>query len=82
MFVPCLLKTGLWILGDSLALQEIISAHRKTLQAGKPYRPVFMTLTGRYGNPPTDGFGADDQGAFYASQLVRVTPTGACSPAN
>jgi hypothetical protein len=82
VFVPCLLKTGLWILGDSPALQKIISAHSKTLKAGKPYRPVFMTLAGRYAKPKTDGFGADYQGAFYASELVRVTPKGACSDGN
>jgi hypothetical protein len=41
-----------------------------------------MILAGKYGQPPADGFGAEYKGAFYAAQMVRVTPNGNCQKGN
>ncbi len=45
-FRPCSGKTDLWILGDSPALSEIITAYRKGAADRKRYAPLFMVLAG------------------------------------
>jgi len=77
-FQPCTGKTDLWILGDSPALKEIIAAYRKGMSSRKPYAPLFMVLAGKSAERPTDGFGREYEGAFLATQLVRVWPRGNC----
>ena len=77
-FQPCSRKTDLWILGESPALKEIIAAHRKALPDRKRYAPLFMVLAGKYAEPPADGLGKEYDGAFFATQLVRVWPRGNC----
>jgi len=77
-FLPCSGETDLWLLGNSPALNEIMAAHRQALPDRKRYAPVFMTLAGRYSARPTDGFGAQFEGAFFATQLVQVWPRGNC----
>jgi hypothetical protein len=78
-FQPCSGKTALWIPGDSPALSEIIAAYRKGLPDRKQYAPLFMVLAGKYADRPTDGFGREYEGAFLATQLVRVWPRGNCN---
>jgi len=77
-FLPCSGKTDLWLLGSSPALKEIMGAHRQALPDRKRYPPLFMILTGKYTARPADGFGAQYEGAFFATQLVRVSPKGNC----
>lgn len=77
-FAPCSRDADHWLLGNSPALQEIVKVYRETLPNPRPYTPLFMTLAGRFAEPPTDGFGADYESAFFATQLVRVSPKGNC----
>ena len=77
-FLPCSRKKELWLMGNSPALDEVKAAYGKALPEAMPYTPVFMTLSGRTGRPPADGFGADYEAAFFATRLVRVFPQGNC----
>ena len=77
-FLPCSYKKTLWLMGNSPALDEIMAACGKALTGAMPYKPIFMTLAGRAGKPSADGFGADFEGAFLATRLVRVFPQGNC----
>ena len=77
-FQPCSNKTEHWLAGDSAALKEITAAYQKALPGAKPYTPLFMSLAGNVKAPPADGFGADYDGAFYATRLVQVLPAGNC----
>ena len=77
-FLPCDSKTEHWLLGDSPALEEIISAYRAALPKAEPYTPLFMILTGSVADPPPDGFGADYDAALYATRLAKVQLTGNC----
>jgi hypothetical protein len=77
-FVPCSGNRALWLLGNSPAYQEIMTAYQESLPNAKPYIPLFMILAGKYAPRPTDGFGAQYGGAFLATQLVRVWPKGNC----
>lgn len=77
-FVPCSGEGELWLLGPSPALEEIVAAARTALPDARPYTPIFMVLGGSDAPRPTEGFGADYKGAFYAAQLVRVSPRGNC----
>lgn len=79
-FRPCERSDALWLVGQSPVMKEIISAYRKALPDGKAYQPLFVVLTGKLVDPPTDGFGADYDGAFLATQLVRVAPGKSCDP--
>jgi hypothetical protein len=78
-FEPCFRKEALWLMGLSPALKEIIAAYRRALPNKKTYRSLFMVLTGGLVGPPADGFGADYEAAFYATQLVRVAPGENCT---
>jgi hypothetical protein len=77
-FVPCSQARALWLPGNSPALNEVMSAYRKTLLNPMPYTPLFVTLAGKIVNPPTDGFGAEYEASFFASQLVHMFPQGNC----
>ncbi len=77
-FVPCSLARPLWLPGNSPALNEVMSAYRKTLVNPMPYTPLFVTLAGKIVKPPTDGFGAGYEASFFASQLVQMFPQGNC----
>ncbi len=77
-FGPCSDETDLWLLGNSPALNEIMAAHRRVRPDRKRYAPLFMVLSGRYADRPADGFGAQYEGAFFATQLVQVWPRGNC----
>jgi hypothetical protein len=77
-FLPCSQKRDLWLLGNSPAMREIVAAYRQTLPNPKPYTPLFMVLAGSYMERPTDGFGAEYEGGFLATQLVQVWPKGNC----
>jgi hypothetical protein len=55
-----------------------MTAYRKALPAPVPYTPLFMTLAGKTTKPPADGFGADYDASFSATQLVHVFPQGNC----
>lgn len=77
-FRPCSAGCDLWLLGHSQALNEIIAAYRKTLPSPAPYSPLFMTLAGRFAEPPAESFGEAFEGAFLATQLVQVWPKGNC----
>jgi hypothetical protein len=76
--LPCSRKTDLWILGNSPALKEIMTAYRQALPNPKPYTPLFMVLAGKHAARPADGFGALYEAAFFATQLVQVWSRGNC----
>jgi hypothetical protein len=78
-FEPCFRKEALWLMGLSPALKEIIAAYRRALPNAKTYRSLFMILAGELVGPPADGFGADYEAAFLATQLVRVAPGENCT---
>jgi len=78
LFLPCSGEADLWLLGNSPALTDIIAAHRQALTDRKRYAPLFMVLAGKYRAPSTDGFGAEYDGSFFATQLLRVWPRGNC----
>jgi len=78
-FEPCFRKEALWLMGLSPALKEIIATYRRALRNKETYRSLFMVLTGELVGPPADGFGADYEAAFYATQLVRVAPEDNCT---
>lgn len=77
-FEPCGRKDVLWLMGKSPAFEAIITAYRRERPGGDAYRPLLMVLTGKWVNPPADGFGADYDAAFLATLLVRVVPRGRC----
>jgi hypothetical protein len=77
-FVPCSPASALWLAGNSPALNEVLSAYRKTLINPMPYTPLFVTLAGKIVKPPADGFGAGYEASFFASQLVQMFPQGNC----
>jgi hypothetical protein len=77
-FRPCGKQTELWLMGPSPALTAIISAYHQVVPDLKRYRPVFMVLAGRQVDPPRHGLGADYNGAFLATRLVRVAPKASC----
>jgi hypothetical protein len=77
-FKPCIIQMDLWLMGQSPDLQAIMAAYRQAMPAPKHYRPIFMVLAGKQVEPPTHGFGADYDGAFMATRLVRVTPGANC----
>jgi hypothetical protein len=77
-FVPCQEKTDLWLLGNSPALQDVMDTYRKILPKAKPYTPIFMILAGKFAKAPTDGFGAEYEGAFLVAQLVHTPTAGHC----
>jgi hypothetical protein len=77
-FIPCDAKDDLWLLGNSLALDNIIASHKQMTDGFPPYTPVFTILSGRETAPPSEGFGADYKGAFLASQFVHAWPKGNC----
>jgi hypothetical protein len=75
---PCSRKRELWLLGNSPALKDVMTAYREVLPSPEPYTPLFMIVSGKFADPPTDGFGAEYQGAFFIRQLIRVSPKGNC----
>ncbi len=77
-FAPCPGTTDLWLTGNATAMNGIAAAYRRALPEPEPYTPLFMTLAGRSGKPPSEGFGAEYAGSFFATQLVRVSPKGNC----
>ena len=77
-FRPCGRQADLWLLGQSPALKLIMVAHHDAPARLEPYTRVFMVLAGRITERPTDGFGADYDAAFLATQFVRVWPKGKC----
>ena len=77
-FTPCSGKRELWLLGNSPAFKDVMTAYREVLPSPEPYTPLFMIVTGKFADHPTDGFGAEYQGAFFIRQLVRVSPKGNC----
>jgi hypothetical protein len=78
-FAPCFRKEALWLMGLSPTLKEIMAAYRRALPNAKTYRSLFMVLAGELVGPPADGFGADYEAAFLATQLVRVAPGENCT---
>ena len=78
-FKPCQQKKELWLRGDSPALSQITVAYGEVRPNPKLYRPLFMVLAGKTAKPPINGFGAEYEAAFIATQLVRVMPDGSCS---
>lgn len=77
-FLPCREKAQRWLLGDSLALPEIMAVYQQTLADLPPYAPLFMVLTGVSAPRPEDGFGNDYGAAFRADKLLEADPRGYC----
>jgi hypothetical protein len=71
-FRPCNGENDLWLMGSSPALKAIMAAYRQVLPDPKDYGSVIMLLSGQPVDPPAHGFGADYDGAFLATRLVRV----------
>ncbi len=78
-FQPCDAEDDLWLMGQSLALNGIMSAYRQELPDQKDYRPLFMILAGERVKAPPDGFGANYEAGFLATHLVRVVPGANCT---
>jgi hypothetical protein len=78
-FEPCEGKQALWLMGNGAALKEIMNTYNKALPMGKPYQKLFMLLGGKLTNAPADGFGAEYEAGFIASQLVSVVLDGSCT---
>lgn len=78
-FRPCLQEKEHWLQGDSPALSQIMVAYGEAMPHPKLYLPLFVILAGKTAMPPKEGFGADYEAAFLATQLVRVMPDGNCS---
>lgn len=78
-FRPCEGHTDWWLMGQSPALKAIFSAYRQAVPDQEDYRPVFMVLAGKPVEPPAHGFGAEFDGAFLATRLVRVAPGARCT---
>jgi len=77
-FQPCGSQMDLWLMGQSPALRAIMAAYNQAMPDPENYRPVFMVLAGKPVDPPTRGFGADYDGAFQATRLLRVAPEASC----
>ena len=77
-FRPCPGKPDLWLTGSSPALKEIMAGYWDALPDKKPYTPLFMTLAGKFDASPAEGFGAEYESGFWATQLVQVWPKGNC----
>ena len=77
-FLPCSQARELWLPGNSPALNEVMGTYRKVLPGLIPYTPLFMTLAGKTAGPTPEGFGAEYEASFFASQLVQVFPQGNC----
>lgn len=75
---PCPENREHWLLGGSPALKEIVVAYHEALPRPRPYTPLFMILTGWPTAPPQEGFGADYDFAFFATQFIRIWPRGNC----
>ncbi len=78
-FEPCFRNQALWLMGHSPAIKEIMAAYRRALPIEKTYRPLFIVLAGKTVGPPDEGFGADYEAAFLATQLVRMAPGENCT---
>jgi hypothetical protein len=77
-FLPCSGKTDLWLLGNSPALSEIIAAHCQAVPDRNRYALLFMVLAGKFRERLTNGFGAEYEGSFFATRLLKVWPRGNC----
>jgi len=77
-FLPCSQARELWLPGNSPALNQVMAAYRKALPGRIPYTPLFMTLAGKTTGFTPEGFGAEYEASFFASQLVQVFPQGNC----
>lgn len=71
--------TAWWLMGQSPALEAIMAAYRQAVPDQKSYRPLLMELAGKPVDAPAHGFGADFDGAFLATRLVRVAPKASCT---
>ena len=66
-------------MGQSPALEAIMTAYSLVLTDQNDYFPVFMVLAGERVEPPVQGIGADFKGAFLATRLVRVVHEASCT---
>jgi len=78
-FKPCSGEKDLWLSGDSPAIGKILGAFDPPSPGTRPYTPRFMVLAGKFTDKPKEGFGARYDGAFFATQLVKVNLKGNCS---
>jgi hypothetical protein len=81
-FQPCGERSTLWISGDAPAWGEIQAAYRRALPDSAPYAPLFAVVAGRQGERPTEGFGTQYDGSFFATRLLQVWPKGNCRSEN
>lgn len=77
-FQPCGLSEGLWILGDSPAMESIKTNYNKLTKGRKPYTQIFAILEGEFMDSPEDGFGADYTKSFFAKKLIELSPIESC----
>jgi putative hemolysin len=79
-FTPCGKKENeLWVLGDSPAHAKLLQTYQDWVATqDNPYKPLFVILAGRITDAPSDGFGADYEQGFSATQLIKIAPLGTC----
>lgn len=77
-FAPCDGDTESWLLGQSPAWPDIRASYEKALSGARPYAPLFMVLSGAFMGSPQDGFGAQYDSAFFATQLIDAKPAANC----
>lgn len=68
-FTPCGLEQELWVIDRTDG--KIIAAYKRLTR--EPHQPVFMDIQGIETEKPTDGFGADYDGAIIIKELVHAS---------
>jgi len=79
IFRPCSGKQDYWILGNSPAYNEMLTYYQDWVKdQNNPYEPVLMVLAGNITDAPKDGFGADYDYGFNATQIVSIIADKKC----
>jgi hypothetical protein len=81
-FRPCGGDKDYWLVGRSPALAELEEVYRRAVKNdARPYTPMFVSLTGAVVDPPTDGFGRDYAGGFFATDVHDANDARHCCEA-
>jgi hypothetical protein len=75
-FRACEAAAQAWLTGEAAMLAQLRAAYEKHRSAG--YEPLTVVVSGRYGEPQRDGFGADYSATFHVSRLISVKPDENC----
>ncbi len=80
VFTPCG-GSEKWVIGSSIAYKKLMEAYNNRVMGTNPYEPLYVVLSGRIVDKPTDGFGADYDYGIEVSNLIKI-PTGGKCPQN